>query len=134
MYSKLSDKQNMIKVVALLSIFLTTPNEVEKNVKTMQSNSSDRYVHRSSIDILNLFDRELQLINTKPMIKNNMKELLSELKKFKLQMISILEYKKRNDCKIFHSSTNLIASVSEINETFIISMHRKILTRTKLCH
>ena len=134
MYSKLSDKQNMIKVVALLSIFLTTPNEVEKNVKTMQSNSSDRYVHRSSIDILNLFDAELQLINTKPMIENKLKEFLSELKKFKLQIISILEYEKRNDCKIFHSSTNLIASVSEINETFIISMHRKILTRTKLCH
>ena len=124
----------MIKVVALLSIFLTTPNEVEKNVKTMQSNSSDRYGHRSSIDILNLFDAELQVINTKPMIENKLKEFLSELKKFKLQMISILEYKKRNDCKIFHSSTNLIASVSEINETFIISMHRKILTRTKLCH
>ena len=134
MYSKLSDKQNMIKVVALLSIFLTTPNEVEKYVKTMQSNSSDRYVHRSSIDILNLLDAELQLINTKPMIENKLKEFLSELKKFKLQIISILEYKKKNDCKIFHSSTNLIASVSEINETFIISMHRKILTRTKLCH
>ena len=113
----------MIKVVALLSIFLTTPNEVEKDVKTMQSNSSDRYVRHSSIDILNLFDAELQLINTKLMIENKLKEFLSELKKFKLQIISILEYEKRNDSKIFHSSTNLIASVSEINETFIISMH-----------
>ena len=31
--------------------------------------------------ILNLFDPELQLINTKLMIKNKLKELLSELKK-----------------------------------------------------
>ena len=31
--------------------------------------------------MLNLFDPELQLINTKPLIKNKMKELLSELKK-----------------------------------------------------
>ena len=74
MYCKLSDKKNLIKVVALLYIFLTTPNEVEKYVETMQSNSSDRYVHRCSIEILNLFDPELQLINTISMIKNKLKE------------------------------------------------------------
>ena len=68
---------------------------------------------------MNLFDRELQLINTKPMIKNNMKELLSELKKFKFQAEPILECKKRNDCKTFHWSANIIACVSEIDEAFI---------------
>ena len=41
----------------------------------MQSNSSDKYVHCYSIDILNPFDPEL--INTKPMMKNKLKELLS---------------------------------------------------------
>ena len=97
----------------------------------MQSNSSDRYVRRCSIEILNLFDPELQLINTKSMIKNKLKEQLSELKKLKLQIISILEYKKRNDCKMFYSSTNLIASVSEMNEAFIF-MHQSIMTRIKL--
>ena len=35
--------------------------------------------------------------------------MLSEVKKFKVQTILVLEYKKRNDCKIFHSSTKLIA-------------------------
>ena len=43
----------------------------------MQSNSSDRYVHCYSTDILNPFDPELQVINTKPMMKNKLKELLS---------------------------------------------------------
>ena len=57
----------------------------------MQSSSSDKYVHRYNIKILNLFDPELQLINPKPMIKNKLKELLSELKKFKVQTILVLE-------------------------------------------
>ena len=68
----------------------------------MQSNSSDKYVRRYNIKISNLFDPELHLINTKPTIKNKLKELLSELKKFKVQKILVLEYKKRNDRKIFH--------------------------------
>ena len=59
---------------------------------------------------MNLFDPELQLINNKPMIKNKLKELLSDLKKFKVQKILALEYKKRHDCKIFHSSTKLFTS------------------------
>ena len=66
----------------------------------------------------NLFDVELQLINTKPVIKNKLQELLSELKKFKFQAILILDYKKRNDHKIFHSSATLTASDSDIDETF----------------
>ena len=52
-------------------------------------------VHYYNIWILNLFDLQLQVINTKPMIKNKLKEMLSELKKFKFQTIIVLEYKKR---------------------------------------
>ena len=59
-------------------------------------------MHRYNVEILNNFNAELQLINTKPMIKNKLKEMLSELKKFKVQAILILNYKKRNDAKIFH--------------------------------
>ena len=56
------------KVVKQLYIFLTTPDKVEKYAKMMQSHSSDDCVHRYNIEILNLFDPELQLINTEPMI------------------------------------------------------------------
>ena len=59
-------------------------------------------MHRYNVEILNNFNAELQLINSKPMIKNKLKEMLSELKKFKVQAILILDYKKRNDAKIFH--------------------------------
>ena len=45
--------------------------------------------------ILKLFDLELQLINTKPMLKNKFKKLLSELGKFKVETILVLEYKKK---------------------------------------
>ena len=61
----------------------------------MQSNSYDKYAYRYNIDILNLFDPELQLINIKPMTKNKLKELVSELKKLKVQTTLVLEYKKK---------------------------------------
>ena len=49
----------------------------------MQSNFSDKYVHGQNVEILNLFDPELQVINTKQVIKNKLKELLNELKKIR---------------------------------------------------
>ena len=89
-----------IKAAELLYIFLSTPDEVEKHVEIMQSNSSDKYVYHYNIEILNLFDPELQQIKTKTMIKNSdlngdlngellsdsdlNGELLSNLKKFKV--------------------------------------------------
>ena len=68
----------------MLYIFLATPEKVEKYVEMMQSNSSDNRVYRYNIEILKFFDPELQLINTKPTIKNKLKEFLSEFKKFKV--------------------------------------------------
>ena len=56
----------------------------------MQSNSFDNCVHCYNVQILKLFNLELQLINTRPMIKNKLKELLSELKMFKTQAILAL--------------------------------------------
>ena len=56
------------------------------------------------------------------MIKNKLKELLSEFKKFKAQKMLVLEYKKRNDRKIFHLSAKLIGSYSDIDKAFK-SMH-----------
>ena len=108
--SKLNEEQNLRKVAKWLYIFLATPDEVEKCAKMMQLDSSDKCVYCYNIIILNRFDPELQLINNKPIIKNKFKELLSELKKFKYEIILVLEYKKVNDCKIFHSYTKLIAS------------------------
>ena len=106
------EEQNLRKVAKSLDTFLTTPDEV-------QSNSSDNCVHHYNVEILNLFDPELQLINTKPVIKNKLKELLNEL--------LVLGYQKRNDCKIFHSIAKL--SDSDIDEAFK-SLHR-IMTKIK---
>ena len=50
----------------------------------MQSNSSDNCVYCYNIEILNLFDPELHVTNTKTIIKNKLKELLRDLKKFKV--------------------------------------------------
>ena len=94
----------------------------------MQSSHSDNCICNFNIKISNIFDPELQLINSKSMIKNKLKELFSELKKFKVESILVLEYKKRNDCKIFHLSAKLIASDSNTDEAFK-SMHQNIITK-----
>ena len=70
---------------------LTTPDEVEKYV---QLNSSDNFIHFYNLEILNLFDQELQLINIKPVIKNKLKELLRGKKNFKVEIVLVLGYKK----------------------------------------
>ena len=79
---------------------------------------------------MNLFDPELQLINAKPGIQNRLKALLNELKKFKVQKVLALDYKKRNYSQIFHSCTKLIASNLDIDEAFK-SMHQSIITKIK---
>ena len=40
------------------------------------------------------------------------------MKKFNAQTILVLDYKKRNDCNIFHSSAKLIATNSDTDEAF----------------
>ena len=72
-YSKLSEEQNLRKVAESLYIFLATPDEVEKYAKMMQSSYSDNCIQGYNIMIVNLSDPELQLLNTKPIIKNKLK-------------------------------------------------------------
>ena len=98
-FKSIKEDQNLRKVAKLLYIFLTKLHKVEKY---KQSNSSDNCIHLNNVEILNTFDSELQLINAKPRIKNKFKELLLVLKKFKVLIILVSDYKKRNDCKIFH--------------------------------
>ena len=92
--SKLNEVRILEKVVESLSVFVT------HLMKMIQSNSSDTCVHCYNIEILNLFDPELQLIKTNSMIKNKLKIFSTLLKKFKVQTILVLEYKKGNDQKL----------------------------------
>ena len=108
---------------------LTTPHEVEQYV---QSNSSNNCTYHHNVEILSVFHPELELINTKSVIKSKLKKLLSELKKFKVQKILVLDYKKRNGRKIFNSSAKVIAIDSDINAAFNF-MHQSIMTKRKNC-
>ena len=85
-FKSIREEQNLRKAAKSLYIFLKTPDEVEKYVL---SNSSANCIHRYNVEILNIFDPELQLINTKPMIKNKLKEFLSE---FKLKLLKLLKF------------------------------------------
>ena len=62
----------------------------------MQSDFSDNCLHRYNIENLNLFDTELELVNTKQMIKNKLKELIIELKKYKVRAILVSAYKMKH--------------------------------------
>ena len=92
-FKSIREEQNLVKVAKSLYIFLTTPDKVGKYV---ESNYSDYCVHHYNVETSNPFDPELKLINTKPVIKSKLKELLGELKKLKVQTILVLDYKKRN--------------------------------------
>ena len=69
-FKTIREEKNLRKVSKLLYVFLTTPDEVEKYMK---SNYFDNCVHHYDIEILNLFNPEKQLINTKPVFKNKLK-------------------------------------------------------------
>ena len=62
----IKEEENLKKVIKSLYFFLATPDEV-------QSNSSDNYISHYNVKMLNLFDPELQLINTKTVIKRIVK-------------------------------------------------------------
>ena len=80
MFSKLKQEKNLRNVAKSFYIFLTTLDEVEKYAKMIESNSSDKCVHHYIVEVLNLFDPELQLIKTKPMIKDKFKKLVREFR------------------------------------------------------
>ena len=86
LYSNLSEKKDLRKVTESLYIFLATPDEVIKHVAMVQSSFSDiclpffSDIYLVFVYFVNLFDPVLQLINIKPIIKNKLKELLTELK------------------------------------------------------
>ena len=100
-FVSIREEQNLRKVAKSLYISLAKPDEVKKYAKP---NPSDNCLHHSNVEIINLFDPDLQLINNKPVIKIEFKELLSKFKKFQVQTILVLHCKKRNDRKIFFSS------------------------------
>ena len=64
------------------------------------------------------------------MIKSKLKELLRELKKFKVQTILVFDYTEKDNHKISHSRAKLIASDSDIDQAFK-SMHQSIMTKIK---
>ena len=70
LYSKLNKKQSLRKVVKLLCISPKTSHQVEKYV---QSYSSDNCIQFYNVEILSLFDPELELKNVEYAIKNKLK-------------------------------------------------------------
>ena len=74
----------------------------------MQSSSSDDCICHFNFNNLILLCLKLQLINTKPKVKNKLKEMLTDLNKINVQKILALKYKIRNHHKTFHSNAKQI--------------------------
>ena len=90
-YTKLVEEKTVVKFTESFYTFLT-PDKVGRYVELtdktpeikilMHSIFSNNCVQHYNINILIVFDPELQLINTKTIIKNKFIDLLGELKKF----------------------------------------------------
>ena len=77
-----------------------------------------------------IIDPELQVINTKPVIKNKLKDFLCELKNL-IQTTLVLKNKKIDDRNvIFHLSAKLITDESGIDKVFG-PMHQSDMTKIK---
>ena len=77
-----------------------------------------------------IIDPELQVINTKPVIKNKLKDFLCELKNL-IQTTLVLKNKKIDDRNvIFHLSAKLITDESGIDKVFR-PMHQSDMTKIK---
>ena len=82
------------------------------------------------IIIIVIIDPELQVINTKPVIKNKLKDFLCELKNL-IQTTLVLKNKKIDDRNvIFHLSAKLITDESGIDKVFR-PMHQSDMTKIK---
>ena len=67
----------------------------EKNVKiTKQTHAFRGYASSDSVEILNSFNPELQLKDNESAIKNKLKNMLTELKRFKFEVKLVLVLKK----------------------------------------
>ena len=88
----------------------------------------DSFTHLYNVETLNLLDPELQFKDAESAIKSKLNKLLCKLKKWKVQAVLVLDYKKRNDRKIFYLCTNLIASDSDTDKAFI-TMHQSIMIK-----
>ena len=123
LYSKLNEEQNLLKVAESLYIFLTTAIKVENMWRLCSQ------ILLITVNIVIILRSCIFLIK-----KYNWLTLKQPFKKTKrifkwiekVQTILVLDYKKRNYCKIFHSSAKLIVSNLDIDETFI-SMYQSIM-------
>ena len=59
LFSRLREKQNYRKVAELFCLFLTTPDKLQKYLKSMHSSFSKNCICHKNIEILNTFDPEL---------------------------------------------------------------------------
>ena len=97
----------------------------------IESNSSNNCAYRYSAEMISTLQHSfypLQLINAEKMMKNKVKKKYSVI--LKVQAILILNYKERNNRKIFQSSAKLIVSVLDIDEAFK-SMHQSTMTKMR---
>lgn len=57
----------------MLYNFVALTDKAKKYAEMMRSSSSDNCMWHYNVKILNLFDPELQMINTKPIMKDKLK-------------------------------------------------------------
>ena len=86
----ISIRPSLRKIAKSLYIFLKAPNEVKTYVQPGSSDSSNNCVHHYNVEIFNLFDPALQLISTKPVIKDKLKDFFKWVEKVWISVSIVL--------------------------------------------
>ena len=96
-----------------------------KIIKRARAHASKGYANSHKFDILNSFNPELQLKDTKPAIKRKLIELLTQAKgyEFVVTLVSVLKKIENQDILKYntfylHSEVETIINKSEINNAF----------------
>ena len=89
----------------------------------MPAHAFKGYASSCNVGILNSFSRELQLEVTESAIKNNLMDLLTELKNFKFVTTLALEFKKiksddKTQTQTLNSKTETIINEIDIDDAF----------------
>ena len=107
----------------------------QKNIKITKQENASSYI----VEILNLFNPELQPKDTESTIKSKLIELSTQLKGFKFVKTLVLVFKKREsedetkfDNFYSRSKAELFINKSDIDDVFQ-SVYAKIITNIQKC-
>ena len=111
----------------------------KQNVKiTTRADAFNGYASCCNVDILNSFNPELKLKDTKSTIENKLKDSLTKLRQFKFATTLVLVLKKiesesatKYDLFYWHLKAETVINESDIDDNVFKSIYTKVISNIK---